>query len=57
MQIMNMPKDIKIGLYKYDKTTNSAMAGVSFTITKIDINSGVTSTTENINNRSKWMLL
>ena len=43
MQIMNMPKDLKIGLYKYDKTTNQPMEGVSFTITKTDINSGVTS--------------
>mgnify|MGYP004580602729 CR=1 FL=1 len=54
MQIMNMPKDLKIGLYKYDKTTNSPMAGVKFTITKEDVNSGVKSskqiTTENDGN-------
>ena len=54
MQIMNMPKDLKIGLYKYDKTTNLSMAGVKFTITKEDVNSGVTSskqiTTENDGN-------
>lgn len=43
MTIMNMPKDLKIGLYKYDKTTNLPMAGVSFTITKTDMNSGATS--------------
>ena len=54
MQIMNMPKDLKIGLYKYDKTTNLPMAGVKFTITKEDVNSGVKSskqiTTENDGN-------
>lgn len=42
MQIMNMPKDLKIGLYKYDKITDLPMAGVPFTITKEDLNSGVT---------------
>lgn len=42
MNIMNMPKDLKIGLYKYDKTTNLAMASVPFTITKEDLSSGVT---------------
>ena len=41
--IMNMPKDLKIGLYKYDKITDEPMAGVSFTITKTNINSGETS--------------
>ena len=46
MQIMNMPKDIKMGIYKYDKTTNSAMAGVSFEITKTDINSGKSTVTD-----------
>ena len=40
MQIMNMPKDLKIGLYKYDKTTNEPMSAVSFKVTKTDINSG-----------------
>ena len=47
MQIMNMPNDLKIGLYKYDKTTNLPMAGVSFTITETDVNSG-NENTENI---------
>ena len=41
--IMNMPQELKIGLYKYDKTTNNPMAGVSYTITKTDMNSGTTS--------------
>lgn len=50
MQIMNMPKDLNIGLYKYDITTNNPMAGVSFTITKTDINSGNTSTKDIITN-------
>ena len=40
MQIMNMPKDLKIGLYKYDQTTNEPMSAVSFKVTKTDINSG-----------------
>ena len=40
MQIMNMPKDLKIGLYKYDQTTNAPMSAVSFKVTKTDINSG-----------------
>lgn len=43
MQIMNMPKELNIGLYKYDQTTDKPMEGVSFTITKTDINSGVSS--------------
>lgn len=34
---MNMPKDLKIGLYKYDKITNLPMAGVKFTITEENI--------------------
>lgn len=42
MQIMNMPKDLKIGLYKYDQTTNAPMSAVSFKVTKTDINSGAT---------------
>ena len=42
MQIMNMPKDLKIGLYKYDQTTNEPMSAVSFKVTKTDINSGAT---------------
>lgn len=37
MNIMNMPETVKIGLYKYDKTTNAPMAGVPFTITKQDV--------------------
>ena len=45
MQIMNMPKDLKIGLYKYDKTTNLPMEAVPFTMTKEDLNSGATSST------------
>ena len=42
MQIMDMPKDLKIGLYKYDETTKSPMSAVSFKVTKTDINSGAT---------------
>lgn len=42
MQIMNMPKDLKIGLYKYDKLTNQPMAGVPFTITETNVNTGDT---------------
>ena len=44
MQIMNMPKDIKIGLNKFDQTTNEAMAGVKFTVTKTNTSTGVSST-------------
>ena len=40
MQIMNMPKDLKIGLYKFDETTNLPMDSVQFTVTIEDINSG-----------------
>ncbi len=36
INIMNMPENIKIGLYKYDQTKNIPMAGVSFTITRQD---------------------
>ena len=46
MQIMNMPKDLKIGLYKYDKITNLPMAGVKFTITEENINTKVSKTEE-----------
>lgn len=45
MNIMNMPKDLKIGLYKYDKTTDLPIDSVPFTITKEDLNSGVTEST------------
>lgn len=46
MQIMNMPKDLKIGLYKYDKITNLPMAGVKFTITEENINTKTSKTEE-----------
>lgn len=42
INIMNMTKDLKIGLYKYDKTTNEPMAGVKFTITGVNLNSNAT---------------
>ncbi len=37
MEIMNMPKDINIGLYKYDETKNAPMEGVKFEITRKDL--------------------
>lgn len=50
MNIMNMPKDLKIGLYKYDETTNEPMSGIKFTVTKENIKSGETNQTTIISN-------
>lgn len=46
MRIMNTPKDIKMGIYKYDKTTNKPMAGVKFTITKVNTKTNESTTKE-----------
>ena len=40
LQIMNMPKDIKLAIHKYDKTTNDPMDNITFEVTKKDVNSG-----------------
>ena len=32
--VTNMPKDVKIGLTKYDKTTNELMSGIEFNVIK-----------------------
>ena len=50
MDIMNMPKDLKIGLYKFDKLTNEPMADVPFTVTKENVNSGEKSETKILTN-------
>ena len=40
LQIMNTPKDLKLALYKYDKTTNEPMDNVQFTVTKKNSTTG-----------------
>lgn len=40
----NMPRTVKLGLYKYDKLDSNVIKDVIFSITKLDMNSGVTST-------------
>ena len=45
LQIMNMPKDIKMGIYKYDRLNNTPISSVEFSITKTDLNTGVSTTT------------
>ena len=45
LKILNMPKNVKLGLYKYDQTTSEAMKGVQFTVTKVDINGGKSTST------------
>ena len=42
MQIMNMPKDVKLGIYKYDRVNNTSMGEVEFEILKTDMSSGST---------------
>lgn len=32
LNVVNMPKDVKLGIYKYDGLTNSVMSDVSFTL-------------------------
>lgn len=43
--VTNMPKDIKIGLTKYDKTTNEIMNGIEFNVIK-ELISGQTEETQ-----------
>lgn len=32
VNITNMPKDVKVGIYKYDKVTNQEMSGIKFNV-------------------------
>lgn len=47
MEIMNMPKALKIGLNKYDKTTNQVMPDVKFTVTRENVNNPLDSNKDN----------
>lgn len=47
MEIMNMPKALKIGLKKYDKTTNQVMPDVKFTVTRENVNNPLDNNKDN----------
>lgn len=52
MEIMNMPKDLNIGLYKFDKTNENPISNVSFEITKENVSSGAIGTPKTITTNS-----
>lgn len=44
VSITNIPKDIKVGIYKYDKLTNEVMSDVKFNVKTEVVNEGTTNT-------------